>query len=462
MKFSCLAFFLLLTAPTAWAAGAGEKLYNDLLEKDALYPDEDWQNYVTEIGERLLAVTPDAGKNYTFVVTDQTGVNAAATGDGYIFIFRGIIAYCRSEDELAAIIGHEIGHVVGRHAQRAKSRRRLGGLLGWVGVIGTSSYGMKDVGDTLTAASMGPQGRAHELEADGYGAEFLARAGYDPLAMESVIYVLKEHELFSKSVSGRPTVYHGLFRSHPRNDKRLHDVVAKAAPLAGHNTRPPLRDFWRMMDGLAYGDEAATGLIKDSAYYHSGLRIVVRFPDDWDLNNTPTEVFGRDISGASDATITVQRQRPAERRQTPEDYIRETLKRDDIENGEAIEINGYEAYVTDVTILAGDAQARKMAVVFKGNDVYLFKGELGKTGDPAQFARQFHATLASFRAMTAADLQDANHQRVSVLTAKPGDSYAALARKSSLKSHAEEILRAINGHYPRGEPRAGDYIKIVR
>ena len=462
MKAFWLALFLLLSVRLAWAAGAGEKMYNDLLEKDALYPDEDWQNYVTEIGERLVAATSDAGKTYTFVVTDQTGVNAAATGDAYIFIYRGIIAHCRSEDELAAIIGHEIGHVVGRHQQKSKSRRRLGGLLGWIGIIGTASYGMKDVGDTLTAASMGPQGRAHELEADAYGAEFLARAGYDPLAMESVIYVLKEHELFSKSVSGRPTVYHGLFGSHPRNDKRLHDVVARAAPLAGRNTRPPQRDFWQMMDGLAFGDEAATGLIKDSAYYHSGLRIVVRFPEGWDLSNTATEVFGRDISGAADATITVQRQKPAGRRQTPEDYIRETLKRDDIENGAAIEVSGYEAYVSDVTILAGDAQARKMAVVFKGNDVYLFKGELGKTGDAARFERQFRETLASFRAMTAADLQDANRQRVSVVMANPGDSYAALAKRTSLKSHAEETLRVINGHYPRGEPRAGDYIKVVR
>ena len=113
-------------------------------------------------------------------------------------------------------------------------------------------------------------------------------------------------------------------------------------------------------------------------------------------------------------------------------------------------------------VLTGDAQARKIAVVFKDGSVYLFKGELGATGDAAQFEQHFRETLASFRPMTAADLEDANRQRIEVVMANPGDTYAALARKSSIKSFPEETLRVINGHYPRGEPRAGDNIKLVR
>ena len=453
---------LIFAAGSAFGAGDGEKIYNDLREKNALYRDVEWQDYVTEIGERLLAVSPDAGQNYTFVVIDNSSVNAYATQDAYIFVSRGIIAYCRSEDELAGIIGHEIGHVVARHIKRSRGLNRLGGLLGWIGVIGTSSWGMKDLGDTLTATAVKREAREHELESDAIGAKLLARAGYDPLAMINVIYVLKEDELFAKTVSNRPSVYHGLFGSHPRNDKRLHDVVGEAVPLADIETRPPERDFWTMLDGLVFGDEAATGLVQGRTYYHSGLRIVVRFPEGWDLGNTASEVFGRDISGAADANITVQRQKPAAKGQTPEGYIRETLKRDDIENGQAIDVNGYAAYVADVTILAGDAQTRKMAVVFKDGAVYLFKGELGPVGDLAQFERDFNETLASFRAMTASDLDAANRQRIQVVMAKPSDTYAALAQRSSLKSFPEETLRVINGHYPRGEPRAGDYIKLVR
>ena len=101
------------------AAGPGAKFYQELLEQDGLYPDEAWQAYINEIGQRLLAVTPDAKDEYHFYLLDSTSVNAMAFPDAYIFVNRGLIAYLRSEDELAAVIGHEIGHVVGAHAKRS-------------------------------------------------------------------------------------------------------------------------------------------------------------------------------------------------------------------------------------------------------------------------------------------------------------------------------------------------------
>jgi predicted Zn-dependent protease len=101
-------------------------------------------------------------------------------------------------------------------------------------------------------------------------------------------------------------------------------------------------------------------------------------------------------------------------------------------------------------------------VIYKDGGVYVFKGEVGPLGDPPAFEVNWRATVESFRAMTAADLQVANSQRVEVIVAKPGDSYRALAQKASIKSYPEETLRVINGDHPIGEPRAGDYIKIVQ
>ena len=64
--------------------------------------------------------------------------------------------------------------------------------------------------------------------------------------------------------------------------------------------------------------------------------------------------------------------------------------------------------------------------------------------------------------MQPSDLKVANNQRVKVIEAKPGDTYASLAAKSSIKSHPEETLRLLNGDHPLGEPRAGNPIKIVQ
>ena len=114
-------------------------------------------------------------------------------------------------------------------------------------------------------------------------------------------------------------------------------------------------------------------------------------------------------------------------------------------------------------IASGNALAKKIAVVFKDGGVYLFNGELGPNGgDPAAFEAAWLEVLGGFRAMTADDLKVANDQRIAVVIAKPDDTFASLAQKSSLKDYPEETLRVLNGLYPNGEPRAGDYIKIVQ
>ncbi len=457
-----LAVLLVLAGtPLAWSAGPGEKVYQEMIDNDQLYPDEDWQSYVDQIGQRLLSVTPDAGREYHFYVLDNPAVNAMAFPDAYIFVNRGLISYLRSEDELAGVIGHEIGHVVGRHTKRSKRTKIFGDVAGFIGSILTGTGAIADLTNTATATLVSGYGREFELEADEYGGEFLALAGYNPLAMIDVIYVLKDHSLFSKNVLKEPSVYHGLFSSHPRNDKRLHDAVAKSQHLLPEEILEPEGDFWEMINGLVYGDEAATGLIKGTSYYHGSLRVVVSFPDGWDVSNTPAEIIGK-APGANDSFVTVRRLNPPKSEQTPAQYVTETLMREDVVDGEELEINGFSAFIGTVEIADGSSQMRKIAVIYKDSGVYLFKGELGPVGDPEVFSDDWRQTVESFRAMTADDLRIANDQRISVIIAKPSDTYASLAQKVSLKSYPEETLRVINGHHPSGEPRAGDRVKIVQ
>jgi predicted Zn-dependent protease len=443
-------------------AGPGEKTYQAFLENGGLYDDPEWQAYVDEIGQRLVSVSKHAGREYHFYVVDDTSVNAFALPDGYIFIHRGLIAYVRSEDELAGVIGHEIGHVVGQHAKRANVLGMMGTVAGIVGSVLTGTGAISDLSNTATATLTSGYRRDLELEADEYGGEFLARAGYNPLAMIDVIHVLKDHSLFAKNVLNQPSVYHGLFASHPKNDKRLHEAVEKSLHLFPEELQEPERDFWDMMDGLVYGNEAATGLIKGSTYYHGSLRVVVGFPEGWDVRNTVTEVVGRAPLG-TDIVVSVMRQNVPSEQQTPAEYVTETLKRDDIVNGRDIEVNGYAGYTADVEVAGGAAEAKKIAIIYKDGGVYLFNGELGPAGGSQEaFEEAWAAVLNGFRAMTAEDLKVANNQRVEVVVAKPSDTFATLAQKSSLKSYAEETLRVINGMHPNGEPRAGDYIKIVQ
>ena len=80
------------------------------------YDDAKLQEYVSGVGKRLAAATEKPDLPWTFTVVDDPVVNAFALPGGPIFVTRGILTHLRSEAELVAVLGHEIGHVTGRHS----------------------------------------------------------------------------------------------------------------------------------------------------------------------------------------------------------------------------------------------------------------------------------------------------------------------------------------------------------
>jgi predicted Zn-dependent protease len=453
---------LLVSWQTFAHAESGKKMLEDFQKQGQVYDDPRWQAYVQKIGERLVAYSPEPNGKFYFTVVDMPDVNAFATPEGYIFVYRGLLAYLESEDQLAAVIGHEIGHVVAHHSRKMSAMSNAGKVVGFVGAVITGVGQVNDVTTEATDTAVMGYGRDMELQADQLGGEFIAKAGYNPFAMIEVIQVLKDQELFATEVGGQQKSYHGVFASHPQNDKRLHDAIEENEKYLPEEMVEPVGDFWEMMNGLVYGNQAGSGIVKDQTYYHEGLRVVVTFPNGWDVSSSSSKVTGVSPAGNIAGNIVLQRQAAPKTKQTPKDYVLDTLKRDDIVSGEDVKVGDYDGYIAKVDLGKGNLKANMIAVVFKDGGVYLFKGEAGEGGDAAQFEADFRATVQSFRPMQPGDLKVANNQRIKVIEAKPGDTYASLAAKSSLKSNPVETLRLLNGDHPLGEPRAGNPIKIVQ
>jgi|TARA_X000000950_G_scaffold69938_1_gene86660 predicted Zn-dependent protease len=441
-------------------AGPGAELYNELLEKGVIYPDGKWQSYVTEVGERLLAVSSHADKTYTFSVVDEPIVNAWATPDAYIFVTRGILAYFRTEDELANVLGHEIAHVILRHSRKQVASSRISGIAGILGAFATGSGSTIPLAQSLKTTALASYGRKFELQADELGVELARKAGYDPRASIDSIQILRDHDAFRRSVSNAPPVYHGLLGSHPAHEKRLHELVQKNQGFVLAELPGPERDYLAMLDGLRFGADSAIGVAKDSVYYHGALRMKIAFPDGWDIQSTDAEVFAR--SPDRQSKISVRRSALPSEPQTPKEYLEETLQRDDLENGELVRAGPYSGYLADIVNPGTQKFQRSIAIIYKDGDIYLFEGENQNQNPLGDFKQQFKVFVTSLRPMTADDMRMVNKQTIALVEAKPGDTYAKLARGVPIRRNAEETLRLINGHYPRGEPRAGDRIKVVR
>ncbi|MCE2461359.1 MAG: M48 family metalloprotease, partial [Pseudomonadales bacterium] len=143
---------VVLSAVGAFAS-PGSKMVKELEETEGFYDDERWQRYVTEIGERLLVHTPERGKKYHFYVLDGAALNAMAMPESHIFISRGLIAYVRSEDELASVIGHEIAHITAKHVRKKRLTDLLGKSIGFLSYVATGRGELSQLSNQLSTVA---------------------------------------------------------------------------------------------------------------------------------------------------------------------------------------------------------------------------------------------------------------------------------------------------------------------
>ncbi len=443
----------------------GRQYHPQILKESPAYPDPKLAAYVQRIGAKLAAHSHRSDLIYRFTVLDTQDVNAFALPGGYIYISRGLLAYLNSEAELAAVLGHEIGHVTARHSVRQQSASTASGLLGAViaGATGINAAG--DLANVAGTALVRGYGREHELESDRLGAEYLARAGYDPQAMLRVIHVLKDQELFeqqrAKEEGREPRVYHGVFSTHPANDQRLQEVVGAAKQFANPNaTTNNSAEFLKHLDGLTFGDSEREGVRRGNRFYHGELNFGLAFPEGWRIDNQADRLLAQSRDGEGLMQFTLQ---DRNKNMSPQEFLQTRLNLTNTRKGEAIQHAGMPGYtaIAEQKTPFGVLPVR-FVVLFRDSQALIFAGLSKAKNQPYKYDAAVLETVRSFHSLSAEERQLARAQKIHIERATATTRYAALARESALPSHPEAQLRLLNGHYPKGEPKPGDPLKIVR
>ena len=190
-------------------------------QSGGLLNDEQSQNYIKSLGHKIVN-NSDASKTpykYDFhILADPNTVNAFALPGGQIFITVGLLKRLDSEDQVAGVLGHEIGHVVARHSAEQMAKQNLTqGLVGAAAVAGgdyTSAQYAQMIGNMVNLK----YGRSDELEADELGVRFMYQSGYNP---ESLIGVMKVLEQASGG-SSQPE----FTSTHPSPQNRIGKIKA--------------------------------------------------------------------------------------------------------------------------------------------------------------------------------------------------------------------------------------------
>jgi predicted Zn-dependent protease len=148
---------------------------------------------VRATGERLVARSVAAKSQYKFsfnVLADPRTINAFALPGGPVFITEGMLRMLKTEGEVAAVLGHEIGHVLARHSAEHLAKQELTqGLAGAVG-IGAGDYNAARMAQVVGSLVNMKYGRDDEIESDILGVRIMVEGGYDPRAMLKVMEVL--------------------------------------------------------------------------------------------------------------------------------------------------------------------------------------------------------------------------------------------------------------------------------
>ncbi|MGD9505335.1 MAG: M48 family metalloprotease [Syntrophobacteraceae bacterium] len=201
------------------------------------YDDQELTLYVNRVGQALAMASdrPETYGGWHFLVLDSPEINAFAAPGGLILVTRGMLKCCKSEDELAAVLAHEIGHVQGRHGLRAIRQDRLTSALTILATEGAKNFGGPQlaeltktfegsVSDVTSTLMNNGYSRQLEREADQSAVDLMRRVGYDPRALTGML-----GEMATRLKPGGSD----FAKTHPDPRDRIEDIASLVGPGLG-------------------------------------------------------------------------------------------------------------------------------------------------------------------------------------------------------------------------------------
>lgn len=276
----------------------GQEAATDVRQSMGLVPDSSLQRYVRSVAMPMAKASERPQLPWSFEVVDDPAVNAFALPGGPIFVTRGILAFMQNEAELAAVLGHEIGHVTAKHSVQQLSKAQLAQLgLGVGSIVSPEFAALSGIVGQGLGLLMLKYGRDAETQADDLGFKYTLADGYDVRAMRSMFQMLQR-------VSGGTAAAGRLpqwLATHPDPENRIAKTEQRLATVTTDLGKTKLnRDsFLRHLDGLVFGDNPRQGYFEGSRFNHPDLAFRIDYPDGWKTQNQPSAVVG--VSAAEDA-----------------------------------------------------------------------------------------------------------------------------------------------------------------
>ncbi len=432
----------------------GKQLLAQTQQESGFYPDSGLQLYVSSVGMRMARESERPNLPWEYHVIDDPAVNAFAAPGGFIFVTRGILAYLNSEAELAAVVGHETGHVTARHSA-AMASQQLGiqgvfgigaildpklaqGILGQVAGVGASLYFLKF-------------SRNDERQADGIGHRYALHDKYDPREMPKTFQTLQR---VSNTGSNRMP---GFLSTHPDPGDRVQYTQAWADTVSSYAGLSVDRDrYLSHINGMLFGDDPLQGYFEGTRYLHPVLKLRFDAPTGWQGANQRAQVVLSEPNGKAQITMSEAKEN------SPDAAAQVFLAGKGIVNlgAQRVSMNGVTAMAVQFSALMSDSTPLRGEAFFiqHGSSVFQFLGVSLAASWPA-FGSVIDQSLHSF-GPTAANQLFRQQKRLRIVTLSRATAVSELAAQSGGAITLQD-LAIINGVAETATLAAGSKVKTV-
>jgi predicted Zn-dependent protease len=432
----------------------GQEYDPQIVSQFGLYDDAAMQEVVSSVGSRMAAASERPNLPWTFRVVDDPLINAFAVPGGFVYMTRGILAHFDSEAQMAAVIGHEIGHITARHSASQISRQQIAQVGLGVGVILAPQLadfaGLASAGLSVLFLKFS---RDNERQADDLGFRYMTNSGYDPRGMIDVFEMLNRVSGHQEG-GGIPN----WLSTHPDPGDRQERITA-AISAAGRdfsNAREAKREYVLRLHGMVYGENPRDGFFREALFLHPDLEFRFEFPSGWTTANQSHAVLAQ--SPNEDAMIQLQLSEASDALSGLQAFIaQEGVTGGQINQGL---VNGLRAASADFSAQSDQTALRgRVSFIEYSGRVYQALG-FSVEAQWATYQSGISRTLGSFAQLTDRSALSVQPMRISVIAADRSMTLRQFNERYPSSVPLEE-LAMINQAEPYTAFAEGDLVKRI-
>jgi predicted Zn-dependent protease len=432
----------------------GREADQQIQQQLGLYDDPELQAYVNRLGQKLAAASERPNLTWTFRVVDDPVVNAFALPGGFIYVTRGLVSHLTTEAELVSVLGHEIGHVTGRHSVEQISKAQLaqvGLIAGMIVKPELARYG--DLAGTGLQLLFLKYGRDAERQADDLGLRYLDREGYDPREMSKVFATLSR--VSARQQQGRIPTW---LSTHPPPEDRAERISAHIAKSGRDFSQATVgrERYLEQIDGVVFGENPREGYFVGNTFIHPELGFEIRFPQGWRTSNEKQAVGA--ISPGQDAIVVVT----LSDQRSPEAAAQQFFSQQGVQQGQSLQAD-FGGLPAVARIFGAQTQSGDLegiaAFAEKDGRVYRILGYTAAQSF-SRYRSELSGSLGSFGRVTDRRLLEVKPKRLEVVSLPSAMSLEEFGRRYPSTVDLETVA-IINGAAAGTRFQAGAEVKRV-